>query len=88
MMRVCSSYTAPINPANATVKLTRAQVWEGIKIKAANPLKFVPVIAKCEVVEQHSEGLTRLVEFHAGKGPPGTITEVVTYLEGVQVISP
>jgi hypothetical protein len=84
-MKICLSHTCPINPPDAPIKLTRAQVWEGIKLKARDPLKFVPIIAKCEVVEEHEEGLTRVVEFKTGTGPPGRITEVVTYAPDVQV---
>ena len=84
-MKIHIAYTAPINPANAPFKLTRAQVWDGLKIKARNPLRFVPVIEKCEVVEEHATGLTRVVEFKPGTGPPGKLTEVITFGDDVHV---
>ncbi|EKM59984.1 uncharacterized protein PHACADRAFT_170567 [Phanerochaete carnosa HHB-10118-sp] len=78
-MKIYLASTAPINPANVPSKLTRAQVWEGLKIKAHSPFRFVPIIEKCRVVEEHGTGLTCVVQFGPGTGPPGKTTEVVTF---------
>ena len=84
-MKLYFAHTVPINPASATPKLTKEQVWEGLKLKARDPLRYVPAIAKCEVVEEHADGMTRVVEFKPGRGPPGKVTEVVTYSGGCKV---
>lgn len=76
--------TQPINTSSVET-LTRSQVWEGLKIKARDPVNFVPSIASCEVVREDGDGLTRIVTFKPGTGPPGKITEIVTYAEGVKV---
>ncbi|GJE89537.1 DUF1857 domain-containing protein [Phanerochaete sordida] len=83
MARIHTAFTAPINPADAPLKVTRAQVWEALKIKARAPTRFVPVIEHCEVVEEHAGGLTRVVQFKPGTGPPGKVTEVITFGDDV-----
>ncbi|KZT27868.1 DUF1857-domain-containing protein [Neolentinus lepideus HHB14362 ss-1] len=40
--------------------ITRAQLWEGIKLKARNPIGFVP-ISECEVLSEDENGLLRRV---------------------------
>ena len=42
--------------------VTRAQMWQGLKMKADNALPFVPAMSKCEVLERTVNGLTRDVE--------------------------
>ena len=41
-------------------------------------------VAACEVTEERADGITRVIEFQPG-GPPGKITEVVQYVDGVRV---
>lgn len=77
--------TRPINPPSASPVLTKEQVFVGLKIKARDPIKFVPVIATCEVVKEDDAGLTRVVSLKPGAGPPGKLTEVVTFVENVRV---
>lgn len=84
-MKLDIAVTQPINPPPSSPALTRAQVWTGLKIKARDPVKFVPIISKCEVLHEDNAGLTRVVTFKPGSGPPGTVTEVITYVEGVKV---
>ncbi|KAL2115243.1 hypothetical protein VTJ04DRAFT_10906 [Mycothermus thermophilus] len=43
-------YTAPINPAGVSPRLTLAQVWEGLRYKVRRPERFVPVITSCEIL--------------------------------------
>lgn len=77
--------TKAINPPSASPVLTNEQVFAGLKIKARDPAKFVPVITTCEVVKEDDTGLTRVVSFKPGTGPPGKITELVTYSGTVKV---
>lgn len=86
-MKICAAHSSPINPPGATPKLTRSQVWEGLKVKSRDPVRFVPVIQSCVVVEETAAGLTRKVHFKPGTGPQGEVTEVVTFFEGVRVRS-
>lgn len=44
-------------------RLTRAQVWQGLVMKADNALPFVPGMAKCDVVERTANGLVRDIVF-------------------------
>ena len=84
-MKYHLAFTAPVNPPSATTKLTRAHVWEGLKLKARDPLRYVPAIAKCEVVSETEDGMTRIVEFKPNMGPPGKVTEVITYAGNCRV---
>jgi hypothetical protein len=58
------SKEVPVNATRAAEdpKLSRAQVWAGLKMKADNALPFVPVMSKCDVVERTPNGLTRDIE--------------------------
>jgi hypothetical protein len=84
-MKFDHAFTAPINPPNASPKLTRAQVWTGLEHKARDPVRYVPIIAACKVVEETEAGLTRLVTFKPGTGPPGEVKEVVIWTKEVRV---
>lgn len=84
-MKINAAHTTPINPPGASPKLTRSQVWEGLKFKSRDPVRFVPVIQSCVVVEETATGLTRKVHFKPGTGPQGEVTEVVTFIDGVRV---
>ena len=48
MTKIHIAYTAPINPPNESLKLTRAQVWEGLKLKDSQ-------IATREVLEEQQK---------------------------------
>lgn len=41
------------------VDLSRAQLWEGLKRKAVDPVPFVPAITACTILERYSDGLLR-----------------------------
>lgn len=84
-MKIYAAHTVPINPPSATPKLTRAQVWEGLKHKSRDPIRYVPAITKCEVIEERADGITRVVEFKPGTGPPGRVTETVAFLGDCRV---
>lgn len=84
-MKFHVAFTAPINPPSASLKLTRAQVWSGLEKKARDPKRFVPVITECEVVDEHATGLTRIVSFKPGAGPPGKVKETVNFIKEVRV---
>ena len=57
------STTVPVNPPGEHVVLTRADVWQGLKLKAENALPFVPAMTYCEVTERFADGLEREIEF-------------------------
>ena len=84
IMRFNVAVTLPINPPSSPV-LTRAQVWKALKLKSRDPVRFLPVITSCKVLEENVGGLTRIVNFKPETGPPGDVTEVVTFYEGVKV---
>jgi hypothetical protein len=56
---IYSTATVPVNPEGAT-PLTRAQVWQGLVLKARDARLFLPpnLCTRCEVVE---EGATHIV---------------------------
>ncbi|KAI1807075.1 DUF1857-domain-containing protein [Daldinia bambusicola] len=69
------SYTAPINPSDASPTLTISQVWAGLQRKVRRAQDFVPIIEECNVLSeepsQETGNLTiiREVRFAAGKEP-------------------
>lgn len=56
---IYSTATVPVNP-QGEVKLTRAQAWAGLVLKARDARRFLPpaLCTRCEVVE---EGATHIV---------------------------
>jgi len=71
---VHASRTIKINADPNEPKLTRSLVWRGLRMKAENPLPFVPVITSCRIVERWGDdGFVREI---VDKGD--IITEVVT----------
>jgi Domain of unknown function (DUF1857) len=58
------SRALPVNPPDEKPKLTRADVWHGLELKANNALPFVPSISYCEVTERRSDTeFVREIEF-------------------------
>lgn len=54
----------PVNPPGATSRLSRAEVWRGLVLKADNALPFVPAMTHCQVVERASDtSFVREIEF-------------------------
>jgi hypothetical protein len=72
---VHASRTIKVNDDPRQPRLSRSLVWQGLVMKAENPLPFVPVISGCRVLERRTDGLIREI---VDKGD--TITEVVTFL--------
>ncbi len=85
-MKFHSAHTAIVNPPSASPVITQEQLWQALQQKARDPLPFVPVIETCEVVKEDTGGLTRVVTFKPGTGPPGKITEVVVFSGQVKVV--
>ncbi|PSS36797.1 hypothetical protein PHLCEN_2v1341 [Hermanssonia centrifuga] len=83
-MKFYAAHTTIVNPPSASPKITREQLWAALKQKSRDPIRFVPVIETCEVIKEDAFGLTRVVQFKPGTGPPGKVTEVVTFTEGVK----
>ncbi|MCP9231398.1 SRPBCC family protein [Mesorhizobium sp. LMG 17147] len=50
---ICSTATVPVNPRGET-KLTRAQIWQGLELKARDARLFLPagLCTRCDVVEE------------------------------------
>ncbi len=71
---VHASRTIKVNADPKDPRLTRSLVWQGLMMKAENPLPFVPVITSCRIVER--QGPDRFIREIVDKGD--TITEVVT----------
>ncbi|KAK6437837.1 hypothetical protein LTR95_005963 [Oleoguttula sp. CCFEE 5521] len=71
MVLIKVSRTALINPEGAEPKLTVDQMWQGMVIKARKPQEFVKLMEGCEVTRENEHGLTRIVTFKNGWGPPG-----------------
>ena len=58
------SRALPVNPPDEKPALTRADVWQGLELKANNALPFVPSISYCEVTERRSDTeFVREIEF-------------------------
>ncbi|CCE11602.1 conserved hypothetical protein [Bradyrhizobium sp. STM 3843] len=57
---IYSTATVPVNPEGAT-PLTRAQVWQGLVLKARDARLFLPpgLCTRCEVVEESASHIVR-----------------------------
>ena len=50
------SESVPVNEDNH-VRLTRADVWHGLELKARNALPFIPAMTHCVVLREESENV-------------------------------
>ncbi|HYO41260.1 MAG TPA: SRPBCC family protein [Nocardioidaceae bacterium] len=57
------SSTVQVNPPDEPIRLTRADVWHGLALKAENALPFVPAMTVCEVKERTDTEIVREIEF-------------------------
>ena len=57
---IYSTATVPVNPEGET-RLTRAQVWQGLELKARDARLFLPsgLCTRCDVVEESATHLVR-----------------------------
>lgn len=57
---IYSTATVPVNPEGAT-RLTRAQAWQGLVLKARDARLFLPpgLCTRCEVVEESASHIVR-----------------------------
>ena len=79
-MKFNLAFTSPINPTSVSPILTHEQVWAGLVRKCRKPQDMISVLSDCEVLEENENGLTRIVTFEPGMGPPaGKEKEVITY---------
>jgi len=51
------SHTMPVNTEEPA--LTRAQIWQGLVLKAENPVPFLEAMSACEVVDRGENWLLR-----------------------------
>ncbi|KAF9006931.1 hypothetical protein BDQ17DRAFT_1238205 [Cyathus striatus] len=56
-----------VNPLGASPKLTEAQVWKGLEIKARHPENFVAAITSCDIVSDSGSKIVRFVSFGNNK---------------------
>jgi hypothetical protein len=68
-----SSYEVTVNEPGEP-ELTRAQVWQGLVMKAENALPFVPGMQRCDLLEKGEGWLMREIQFDGR-----TIRERVTF---------
>ena len=60
--------TILVNPTEAPSRLSRAEVWAGLVLKADNALPFVPAMTYCQVVERDSPTqFVREIEFRGDR---------------------
>jgi hypothetical protein len=75
------SHQLPVNEGNHP-RLTRADVWDGLVMKANNALPFVPGMTFCEVVARHSDSVfDRDIDFRGQR-----FTERITLEEPQRVV--
>jgi len=70
-----------VNPKGASIRLTEAQVWKGLEIKARQPKAFIPVITSSEVVSDTGNKVVRQIQF--GEAP--AVTEEIDLYEAAIV---
>jgi len=74
------SAAVEVNPAGTEPVLTRAQLWHGLTLKAANPLEFVPGMQECSIVERYDDGFLREVVLRGDR-----LQERITFFEPMAV---
>jgi hypothetical protein len=70
-----------VNPANETIRLTRAQAWKGLVQKAEYAVPFVPAMEACEVIERFDDGFIRQITLRGM-----TVRERITFTPEVEVL--
>jgi hypothetical protein len=75
------SVSVDVNPDGASPRLTQAQVWRGLVMKAENAVLFVPSMTSCEVLERYADGLLREVV-----NGPHRFREKITFTPEVEVL--
>lgn len=57
---IYSTATVPVNPGGET-RLTRAQIWQGLELKARDARLFLPagLCTRCDVVEESATHFVR-----------------------------
>lgn len=78
---IYSNATVPVNPAGE-VLLTRAQVWDGLVLKARDARLFLPpgLCTRCDVVKESATHIVREATI-AGAG----LCEIITFEPGNKV---
>ena len=72
------SHALPVNVPDEP-KLTPANVWDGLVLKANNALPFVPAMTYCEVTRRHSDTVfDRDIALSIGQGRGQRFTERIT----------
>lgn len=71
MTTINFAYTIPF-PKDS--KITQEQAFNGLRIKARDPTKFVPIIVECQVLEERPDGLKRKITMKNGKVLVGDVT--------------
>ena len=72
------SHALPVNVPDEP-KLTPANVWDGLVLKANNALPFVPAMTYCEVTRRHSDTIfDRDIALSIGQGRGQRFTERIT----------
>ncbi|KAI9817565.1 MAG: hypothetical protein M1827_001177 [Pycnora praestabilis] len=85
MVLITASSTLPINPPSTTPILSTSQIWQGLVQKCRHPQDFLAAMSDCEVIEENAQGLTRIVTFKEGMGPPaGKVEEKIVFVEGLK----
>ncbi|HUD39653.1 MAG TPA: SRPBCC family protein [Streptosporangiaceae bacterium] len=75
------SHRLPVNEGDHP-RLTQAQVWDGLVMKANNALPFVPAMTFCEVTAKHSDTVfDRDIDFRGQR-----FTERITLQEPHRVV--
>ncbi len=86
MVIVKLARTEPINPPSAEPPLTIDQVFKGLVRKCYKPQEFVPLMEGCDILNEQKNGLTRMLTFKQGWGPPSEkAEEFITWLEPLRV---
>ncbi|KAI9783064.1 MAG: hypothetical protein M1839_004233 [Geoglossum umbratile] len=80
------AYTVPINPPNATLTLTKPEVWQALLRKARRPQDYVPVIESCTIISESATGLVREVTIKPGFFmPAGKALEEVNWMGDMRI---
>jgi len=82
-----AAVSMPVNPPDQSPRLTKAQLYQGLVLKARDPVPFVSIMSACKVLSEHPTGLLREVYFKdrtepvhekVAYYPPGQVTFTMT----------
>lgn len=78
MVKIYAARTLPVNPVDASLVLTRAQLWAALQRKVRRATEFVPAMRECLVEKDAGNFVVRKTTLEQHDGKLRHMTEEVT----------